>query len=320
MTGNAGADFGNANGAVVNMTLKSGTNEFHGNVFEFLQNDNLNANGFFANRNRTPRREFKRNIFGGTFGGPIVRNHAFFFMDYQGTRQNSSGPASDSVAPAEWRTGNLSRLPQTIRDPLTGQPFAGNIIPASRIVNPVARALFGDSALYPLPNNQGAGALGGQAYFLGTSSSFNNNDQADAKVDVRLSGKDNLSGRFTIARFREAPQTVILPTVVGTNKTAPTTGGVINWTRTFGPTVVNEARFNFNRVRITDQAIDPAGLLGPQGMSASASRVARVVAVFRRSVSARDYPISAASESRATASRTPSSTAITSRGRRDAIC
>ncbi|HYO83875.1 MAG TPA: TonB-dependent receptor, partial [Bryobacteraceae bacterium] len=268
MTGNAGADFGNASGAVVNMTLKSGTNELHGNLFEFLQNDNLNANGFFANRNRTARREFRRNIFGGTLGGPILKNRAFFFIDYQGTRQRSSGPASASVAPTEWRTGNLSSLGRnniTVLDPLTGQPFPNNVIPASRIVNPVARALFADPVLYPLPNSAGAGVLGLQANLLGTNSSFNDNDQADAKVDIRLSDRDSLMGRFTIARFREAPQTVILPTVVGTDKSAPTTGGVVNWTRTFTSTVVNEARVNFNRVRITDIATDPAGLLGTTG-------------------------------------------------------
>ena len=124
------------------MTLKSGTNEFHGNVFEFLRNDKLDANGFF--RNRTPatatRNAFRRNIFGGTFGGPIVRNKAFFFVDYEGTEQRTSGPASASVAPAAWRSGDLSQFlgqNQIVRDPATGatltdrQPFPGNIIPSS---------------------------------------------------------------------------------------------------------------------------------------------------------------------------------------------
>ncbi|MBI1895521.1 MAG: TonB-dependent receptor [Acidobacteria bacterium] len=265
MTGNAGAEFGNANGAIVNMTLKGGTNEFHGNVFEFLRNDNLDANGFFANRNRVNRREFKRNIFGGTLGGPIARNKMFFFLDYQGTRQRSSGPASASVAPPDFRQGDLSRIPRQIIDPTTGQQFPGNRIPASRIVNPVARALFADPSLYPLPNNVGTGPLLVTSNFLGTSSSFNSNDQADAKLDWRFSDNDNLSGRFTIARYREAPNTVVLPTFIGNNKDAPTTGGVITWIRSFSPTVVNEARLNFNRVRILDTPTDPTGLLGMTG-------------------------------------------------------
>lgn len=265
MTGNMGAEFGNANGAVVNMTLKSGTNEFHGNVFEFLQNDKLNANGFFNNRNNIRRGFFKRNIFGGTLGGPIVRDRAFFFVDYQGARQRTEGPASANVAPPEFRSGNLSRVTRTILDPTNGQPFPGNIIPQSRITNPVARALFSDPRLYPLPNNQGTGALGVVANYLGSSASFVDNDQADAKVDLRLSDVDNLMGRFSIRRVRQAPKRVALPTTIGTQTEAPTTGGVLNWTRTFSPTVVNEARFNFNRVRITDNPYDVFGFFGADG-------------------------------------------------------
>src|SRR5215831_14423374 len=81
LTGNTPAEFGNAAGAVVNAQLKSGTNEFHGNLFEFLRNDKLDAKGFFDNRNNITKRAFHRNIFGGTFGGPIRRNRAFFFVD-----------------------------------------------------------------------------------------------------------------------------------------------------------------------------------------------------------------------------------------------
>lgn len=264
-TGNMGAEFGNANGAVVNMTLKSGTNEFHGNVFGFLQNDNLNANTFFNNRSGIKKREFKRSIFGGTLGGPVIKNRAFFFMDYQGARQIDAGPSSATVAPLAWRTGNLSGLPQVIRDPLTGQQFPGNIIPASRIVNPVARALFANQQLYPAPNLGGTGTLGVTNNFLGQSATATDNDQADAKGDIRLSDKDNLMGRFSIRRARIDPTSVALPTSLASFVQAPTTGGVVNWTRTFSPTVVNEARFAFTRVRLTDTPSDVVGLLGATG-------------------------------------------------------
>ncbi len=266
MTGNAGAEFGNANGAVINMTLKGGTNEFHGNVFEFLQNDKLNANGFIANRANIKRGLVKRNIFGGTLGGPIVKNKAFFFVDYQGARQRNEGPASVSVAPAAFRTGNLSAITtRAIIDPLTRVAFPNNVIPANRIVNPVARALFADPALYPLPNNTGVGPLGVSSNFLGTSASYVNNNQGDAKVDLRLSDKDNLMGRFSMSRVRGAPRSVALPTLIGSQNESPTTGGVINWTRTISPSVVNEARIAFNRVRITDNPFDVFGLLGDTG-------------------------------------------------------
>src|SRR6185436_15120895 len=121
------------------------------NVFEFLRNEKLDANGFFSNRSNVPKRALRQNIFGGTLGGPIVPNKHFFFLDYQGTRQIGSGAATASLALPEYRTGNLSRFTQFIRDPTrTGACsaadrtacFPNNQIPQSRIVNPVALALF----------------------------------------------------------------------------------------------------------------------------------------------------------------------------------
>ena len=87
LTGNANAEFGNGNGAVVNMTTKSGTNEFHGNLFEFLENDKLNANNWGNNWHTNPtvpRQLLRWNQFGGTIGGPVIKNKLFFFTDYQG--------------------------------------------------------------------------------------------------------------------------------------------------------------------------------------------------------------------------------------------
>ena len=110
ITGNAGAEFGNVGGASVVMTIKSGTNEFHGNVFEFLRNEKLDANGFFNNRNNVKKQALRQNIFGGTFGGPIKRNKLFFFMDYEQTERRNSGPATASVAPAAWRNGDLCQF------------------------------------------------------------------------------------------------------------------------------------------------------------------------------------------------------------------
>src|SRR5262249_30729428 len=124
LTATGGGENGNAGGASVVMTIKSGTNELHGNVFEFLRNDKLDANGYFNNRAGAKRNAFRRNIFGGTFGGPIKKNKAFFFLDYEGTEQRASGPAAASVAPQAWRTGDLSRFlttqNQVVRDPQTG--------------------------------------------------------------------------------------------------------------------------------------------------------------------------------------------------------
>jgi hypothetical protein len=132
IAGNGGADFGNVAGASVILALKSGTNALHGSAFEFLRNDELDANGFFANRSGAARTALRRNIFGGTLGGPLRRNRAFFFIDYEGTEQRNAGPALASVVPPAWRAGDLSQLlplGQIIRDPLTNQPFPRNMIP-----------------------------------------------------------------------------------------------------------------------------------------------------------------------------------------------
>lgn len=148
----------------------------------------MNANGFFNNRNKIGRNAFKRNIYGGTFGGPIKKDKLFFFIDYQGAKDRNEGPTSATVAPLAYRTGDLSALltpatgsPRTITDPTTGALFFGNMIPPSRIVNPVAKALFADPRLYPLPNNSGTGALGVSSNYLATSASAVNNDQGDAE-------------------------------------------------------------------------------------------------------------------------------------------
>ncbi|HWR50010.1 MAG TPA: carboxypeptidase regulatory-like domain-containing protein [Bryobacteraceae bacterium] len=269
LTGNGGGEFGNVGGASVIMTLKGGSNEFHGNVFEFFRNEKLDANGFFRNRNaNTARRNgFHRNIFGGTFGGPIVRNKAFFFVDYEGTEQRTSGPASASVAPATWRNGDLSQFlgqNQIIRDPDTGEPFSGNIIPAARI-GPVARALFSNTELYPLPNQAGTGALGVTGNYGASTRSKLRNHQADAKVDWRLSDKDNLMGRWSIGRYESGTSQQPLAVQIPGITEGPTTSAVVNWTRSFSPRLVNDARISFSRIVIDDSVSDWSGLLGTNG-------------------------------------------------------
>jgi hypothetical protein len=267
LTGNAPAEFGNAAGAIVNAQIKSGTNNFRGNLFEFLRNDKLDANDFFNNRSGAVKRAFRRNIFGGTLGGPIVRDKAFFFIDYEGTRQVDSGPSLASVPLAQYRTGDLSRFSQAIKDPSTGQPFPGNIIPQTRILNPVAKALFANSKLYPLPNQIGFGPIGVTNNVLGRTANFLNNDQADMKVDLRLTESDNLSGRWSISRYRQGPAQAVLPTSMVQGLNAPTTGAVATWIRTISPSIVNEAeaRIGYSRDVTTSLWLDPNGVLGADG-------------------------------------------------------
>src|SRR5215471_8425438 len=144
ITTNPPAEYGNSMGGIINTTLKSGTNQYHGSAFEFLRNDKLNSNTWFGNATRLPRTHFNQNIFGGTFGGPIKRNRLFFFADYQGwDRALGTTNSAFTLIPTAWRSGNLSSLSAQLYDPLTQtqptpgtyvrQLFPGNQIPLSRI-------------------------------------------------------------------------------------------------------------------------------------------------------------------------------------------
>lgn len=268
LTGNAAADYGNAGGAAVILSMKSGTNEFHGNVFEFLSNNKLNSNGYFRNRTTATatRLAFKQNIFGGTIGGPIMKNRAFFFMDYEGTTQRTGGPSSASVAPQSWRNGDLSQFPVTsIVDPTNGQPFAGKQIPASRITNPVAKYLFANPSIYPLPNQAGTGSLGITNNYVGATASKIDNNQGDIKGDFRISDKNNLSTRYSNGRYSQAGSQAALVTSMPSGTDGPTQSVVLNWTHTLNPTVVNEARVAFSRVGIDEGVLDWSGKLGADG-------------------------------------------------------
>ncbi|MCC6294233.1 MAG: TonB-dependent receptor [Bryobacterales bacterium] len=277
VTGNAGAEFGNVGGASVVMSIKSGTNEFHGSAFEFLRNEKLDANGFFNNRNNVKKQALRQNIFGGTFGGPIKRDKAFFFVDYEQTERRIAGPATASVAPAAWRNGDLSQLlavnaNNIIRDPSTGTslatrtPFPNNQVPVARF-GPTARFLFSNPSLYPLPNNIGSGNLGVTSNYIGATRNFLSNKQGDAKVDYRLTEKDNLMFRFSKGLYDTYGSQLALPTQMPGGNYGPTWSSVLNWTRTWSANLVSDNRFSYSLVGIDDRVIDWSGQLGADGNS-----------------------------------------------------
>jgi len=150
------AEFGRFNGGVVNLTTKAGSNALHGDGFEFFRNEALNARNYFSST--VPDKPvFRRNEYGGTAGGPIRRDSTFFFLDYQGQRQTIGRTVVSTVPTLLQRQGVFTEAiggrVNTIFDPSTGAvnrtPFAGNIIPASRM-DPVAVALL---QRYPLPTS-----------------------------------------------------------------------------------------------------------------------------------------------------------------------
>jgi len=275
VTGNAGAEFGNVGGASVVMSLKSGTNGYHGNLFEFLRNDKFDATGFFNNRNNVKKQALRQNIFGGTFGGAIVKNRTFFFVDYEQTERRISGPATASVAPAAWRNGDLSQLlavnaNNIIRDPATGTsvatrtPFPNNQIPVSRF-SPTARFLFSNPQLYPLPNTNGTGALGVTSNYIGGTRNYLSNKQGDIKIDHRLSDKDSLMFRFSKGMYETFGSQAALPVQLTTGNNGPTWSAVTSWTRTWSPALVSDNRVSYSLVGIDDTVNDWSGLLGADG-------------------------------------------------------
>ena len=282
-TSNSSAEFGNVTGATVNATIKSGTNNWRGNVFEFLRNDKIDAQSWSNNRSGvTAKSKLRQNIFGGTLGGPVIKNKLFFFTDYQGGAQRTGGAGTVRVATPAWRQGNLSGISQFIRDPALPRtqlcqatpatPTAGvnyqqacfaaggvlGVIPANRVVNPVAKALFADASLYPLPNridaSNGTGILD-----VVTASKYDGH-QFDIRIDERWSDKDNFSGRYSFGNFEVLGIKGSLPTNL-TNKTFSRPQNIaLNWTRTISPTLINEARIGFNRAKVFSDGFDWAGI------------------------------------------------------------
>jgi hypothetical protein len=184
ITGNYSAEYGRVGGAVVTVAMRSGTNELHGTVFEFLRNTNLNAIGYvFGQRPATFRKPtLQRNQFGATIGGPIVRNKIFFFADYEGFRQLQKSLNFDSIPSLSDRT---DILPVTVANPLTGSVYpAGTKIPANAFATQVLNGL-------PAPNGSGR-SNNYQALLLTRDYS----DKYDAKIDGQINDKMTAFARF----------------------------------------------------------------------------------------------------------------------------
>jgi hypothetical protein len=284
ITNNASAEFGNFQGGVINVTIKSGTNNFHGDAFEFIRNDKLNANPWANNwlRATNPAQQAKPfirwNEFGATLGGPIRKDKLFFFMDYQGIRRASPGaPGTISVIPAEFRSGDFSRLlrepgitPIQLYNPFSVDAngnraaFPNNQIPAG-LMDPVAKNLFANPNLYPLPINSGI-----RFNQINVGSSYIKTDQGDIKLDYKPTDKDYFNFRYSNGR-QDNPGVNTFPLFYNSFNTAPFEAGVINWTRSFSPTLVNEFRFGINNVMLFNGGADKglgniAQTLGIQGV------------------------------------------------------
>jgi len=246
ITNNASAEFGNFMGGIVNASIKSGTNNFHGDAWEFFRNDVLNANQWENKLNPTSvlkRPTVRWNMFGGTLGGPVLRDKLFFFVDYQGQRFDH--PASSSfitVFTNAERGGDFSQISKQLVNPITGTPYTGNQIPLSQR-NIVATNLFA-SKYYPTPiNSQNSNNA------IDTQTQAYNADQGDVKVDYTITKNDRFEGRYSQG-YQNDPGSHSLLILGNTFAQAPIHNVVGTWTHTFGSNILNEARFGTSWVTL----------------------------------------------------------------------
>jgi hypothetical protein len=242
-TSNPNAEYGSFGGAIINLVIKSGTNSLHGEAFDYFRNDDLNARDFFA-QTRAP---YKSNQFGGTLGGPIIKNKLFFFASYQQLLSHQ-GQTNVLTVPTELqRQGILTEGGQpTIYNPVTGQAFANNTLPGS-MIDPVALKV---ANLFPQPTS-----LGLANNFVQNTVNTENVPQGDVKIDWQISEKNHLFGRESAAynNFTSpSPGNVFM--MGGPYSNALNQNAVIGWDRTVSPSMVNEARIGFNRFNVHDYA------------------------------------------------------------------
>jgi outer membrane receptor protein involved in Fe transport len=236
-TNSYSAEYGRGAGAIVNVVTKSGTNSLHGSAFEFLRNGDLNARNFFASSHDL----LKRNQFGGALGGPIKKDRLFFFGTYQGTRLRNVALANTAtVLSNAQRQGNFSDVSRQLVDPITKQPFPGNIIPTSRI-DPVA-AKF----LQYVPSSTRPDSL--ITYDL---PQVDNENQVMGRVDYNLT-KHRFYGRYFFSEYTHAPVVGDVNLIAARNGYSDRNQSVsFSHTYNVRPTLLNNFIFSFNRINGT---------------------------------------------------------------------
>jgi len=253
------AEFGKAAGAVINASIKQGTNAFRGDLFDFFRDDAFNANTWDNNRAGRPRGQFNQHIGGATLGGPILKGRTFFFGDYQATRTKKALTQTAVVPTPLMRQGNLIELSRG----LTTSPFApaGCINTTAKTISPscfdpVAQAMLG---LFPMPNIPSAVAVQGQPGSFGApnfiSNGILNNDvnQFDVRVDHNLrTGRDQIFGRYSYMNTERHEPPVLDDAVASGDFSSDIfnkgQSAVGSWSRVLGGSMFNEFRASWNQI------------------------------------------------------------------------
>ena len=257
-------EFGNSAGAVINATIKSGTNSYHGNLYEYLRNAAMDANSWIRNTNKRPRGGFVQNQFGGTFGGPILKDKTFFFGDFERFTSRQATTVTSTVPTPLMKAGNFTELPYSLNNssvPSQSGCYIGNIIQSTSMtgqtcLDPVAAKLM---TLLPDPNvaslvaKEGIPAswTGAPNYLFATSVpddvySF------DGRVDHNLNETNRLFGSYSYRHLSRQDPPWTSNGVIGSGNFATqyrihTQSIALGWTRTLSNALVNDARFGFSR-------------------------------------------------------------------------
>src|SRR5262245_8948171 len=249
------AEYGRSPGAAVSVSTKSGTNGLKGTGYEYFRNEKMDTIDFFSKRANAAKAANDQNQYGGNLGGPIVKNRAFFFGDWEGTRITRGVTRLTRVPTLDERAGSFSAA---VRDPLTGLPFANNTIPRDRI-DPYAAAILG---LVPEPNQPG------NNNFFRTPDLIDNSDRLLGRVDWKPNNADSVFGRYIYSnRTRQIPGAfggVIDGTSTSAfgNQKIKTNALVLGWTRIVSSATLNEFRFSWSQSR-SDAVHQAFGIFPP---------------------------------------------------------
>ncbi len=267
---NYSAEYGRSSGGVVNVAIKSGTNDLHGSLFEFFRNDALDASDFFANRSGLKKAPFRFNQFGGTLGGPIIKNNLFVFGSYQGTITRQKRTVISTVPTAQMKQGVF---PFPVFDPLTfsfatftRQPFANNTILPNRW-DPVGAKLL---QLYPDPNlpglaNNYAGQIGRNI----------DNHQVDTRLDYVIGSNDMIFGRYSYTNNHDIEGSLFAGPGHGGNviigdqpSENPRKGWSVagGYNHVFSASLANELRLGYNTIDSDSVSPSPTSLYSQFGI------------------------------------------------------
>ena len=269
------AEFGHSLGGVVNLQIKSGANALHGSGFEFLRNSAFDANNFFNNRAGRAKPDFSQHQFGGTIGGPVVKDKTFYFFDYQGYRVSQGQTYLSTVPSEKMRNGDFSEINRVIYDPTTGKPFQNNYISPQRF-DPAAKNIL--DMLIPAPNTAGTVGATGQTInnYLINPTLQRQDNQFDVKVDHNLATNNRFFARYSYEKtHRTLPAT--LPhgdagfTFGAGDGNIKAQGLAFNDTHTFSSNWLNEFRAGWSSVKFFMTPIDylqnPAKAVGIPGIN-----------------------------------------------------